>query len=162
MNSREHTGPAHLDRATRALTDRGRARALAISPDVLAHVMTRPRRSLPVRARSPHDRVHVSEQVLVVVLSRVVAEHAPGLAVARMIVTSTSDERLDRVVVELIAQYGTDLVAATVRAHQVITTALRELVGPADDGVEVTIVPTHLHVGDVTVGDPQLSDPDDE
>ncbi len=161
MNSHERAAPAHLAAATRVLADHGRVRALEVSGDVLAHVMTRPRRSMPVRARLPHDRVHVSEQVVTAVVSRAVAHRAQGLSVARMVVTSTSDERLDRVVVELIAQYGTDLVAATALAHRVVATALRDLVAPADDSVQVTVVPTHLHVGDVTIGDPQLSDPSD-
>lgn len=162
MKPAEYTGPAHLDRAARVLADRGRSRALEISGDVLAHVMSRPRRSMPVRAHPPHDRVHVSEQVIIDVVSRAVARRTLGLSVARMVVTSTADERLDRIVVELIAQYGTELVVATAHAHQVVTATLRELIGPADDSVQVTIVPTHLHVGGVTIGDPQLSDPDDE
>lgn len=162
MNDPTSVRSVPVERATRALADRGRARALEVSADVLAHVMARPRRSMPVLARAPHRRVHLSEQVVVAVVTHRIARLAEGLAVARVVVTATPDQHLERVLVELVAQYGTDLVAASARAHDIVTSVLREVVGPADDSVEVAVAPTHVHVGDVTVGDPQLSDPHDD
>lgn len=158
--SEDDVDSAIVTRAARQLGARSGRRALEIADDVLLHVLAQPRRSMPVRARGADSNIHVSEQVVTTMVSRAVNAGCRDLAVGRVVVTAGPDQRVDHVLVELIARYGADLVAATGAARTLAHAALLELLGPS--GGELGVVVTHLHVGGVTLGDPQVVDPADE
>lgn len=148
------------DAAAEQLRDRTHHRALAIAPDVLRHVLTQPRRSLPVRVRVPETYLHVSEQVIRTVITGRVQSNLGGVAVGRVVVRTTVDERVETITVELIGQYGRDLGADADAARAEVAGVLADLLGPHDATVEVTH--THLHFSDITTTDPLLVDPADE
>lgn len=147
-----------LGAAVRQLTGRAERRALEIGDSVLRHVMAAPRRSLPVRSRLPD--VFLSEHVVTDDLSRGLAQQLDTAAVRRISVITNRDLVIEQIAIELIGRYGTDLVAATEQARLAARDRLADLVGPAAPPAHVTV--THVHVGDVTVGDPRLVEPFEE
>lgn len=149
-----------LGAAAHQLQGRTERRAMEVGSTVLAHVLAQPRRSMPVRANGVNAHIHVSEQVLVMVISKQVNAHVEGAAVGQVVVQSSLDEAVEKVLVELIGQYGRDLINIADQARNVVGTVLGDLLG--SDDVDVQVVFTHLHVSDITLGDPKLVDPADE
>jgi uncharacterized alkaline shock family protein YloU len=157
---------AGLDALTRA-TDELRAqplpRVVEIADSVLRAVRLAPRRSMPVRARPPHDFLRVSTVALTAVLRENIDSSLVGAAMNRVDLDVGRDDQLRAVAVEFIVRFGVDILELADRARVIVDATLTELLGPATAAsppVEVTV--THVHVTDVTVGDPHLVDPADE
>lgn len=147
-----------LARATEQLRDLPAAPPVEVVDRVLQRVLATPRRAQLVRAAG--EGLRVSTTALTALL-RHRLDVALDAAAARHIVCEVSrDERLEAVTVELIVQYGADIrvMAATARAavREVVEQTLGAPLPPS------AVVLRHVHVSDVTVGDPRVVDPFDE
>jgi hypothetical protein len=137
-----------LDAVRRHADDRW----VEVSDRVLAAALTATRRSHPVRAQAPGGPVAVSEQVLIAYLRAALDDAVPGTAVRRISVTTTTDDAVDLVLVELVARFELPLIPAADTLRDTTVEVLHELLGPVVPAVDVHLV--HVHVGDVTPGDP--------
>lgn len=147
-------------RAAQQLSVRAEQRAHQITDDVLRHVLSQPRRSMPVRAHGADSAIHVSELVITTVLTQAIQHHLSGVAVSRLVVVADREQHLQEVVLELIGRYGLDLIGAAADARRLVANSLLGLLGPLDTEVRVTV--THVRIADITLGDPQLVDQQDE
>ena len=154
-------GPDHVARATRQMRDHSHHRAVEIADDVLRNALRASRHSLPVRAHPPHDHVHVSDRVLVSTLRRRIDDALDTAAVGAVYLQVTPQEVLEELTVELVVRYGEVLLEVADRVRSIARSVLAEILGPPAARVGVEVTTTHVHVSDVTVGDPHLVDPRD-
>ncbi|MEP7091267.1 MAG: hypothetical protein ABI776_14305 [Nocardioidaceae bacterium] len=159
--------PHAVATAAAQLRDRPVPRAAEIADRVLAAALRAERGSPPVRARAPHQLTHVSSQVLTTLLRAHIDNHLRGAAVGRIAIHADRHQALQDVTVELYVQYGTEIAEVAQHARHLAREALDSALGspqPAEDAdpVAVEVTAHHIHVSDVTVGDPHLVDPDDE
>lgn len=166
MTPHESTGePAELDPQDRALLSAaaGALRAhsdprwVEVSSRVLNTALRATRRSQPVRALAPGGPIRVSEQVIVAYLREALDGLVPGTAVAGIHLDITGRDTYTGVLIELIVQYGTAILPVADRIRAQAATVLEELLGPAATGIHLRT--SHIHVSDVTVGDPQTAEP---
>ncbi len=149
-----------LAEATSQLRGRAHPRAAEVAERVLRTALAGGRRSLPVRARAPHEHVRVSTGVLVTLLRAEVDPALVGAAVGRIAVSTDREDLLTELTVELFVQYGTEIPALADRVRELARGTLDASLGPGTAaGVDITV--THVHVSDVTLGDPHLVDPTD-
>ncbi|GAA1923773.1 hypothetical protein [Nocardioides hwasunensis] len=167
-------GEAGLAAATRQLRDVQHPRVVEIADRVLTRALAAPRRSLLMRAHAPHDYLRVSTLAVTAVLREHLDLHLQGAAVGRILFDIDRDEQLLALTIELYVQYGTVILETGDRARELAREALASLLGepvplPApgtgsstspSSGVELVV--SHVHVSDVTVGDPHVVDPADE
>jgi hypothetical protein len=157
-------GARALDEATRQLRSQSPPpRAVEIADRVLQRALRAPRPSQLVRGRGPASFLQVSSAVVVERLREHVDRHLDGAAVGRVLLDVGRDARLDALTVELLVRYGSDIVALGDRTRRLAAETLEDTLGPPADGAEtVTMAVSHVHVSDVTVGDPHVVDPSDE
>ena len=157
-------GARALDDATRQLRSQPLPpRAVEIADRVLQQALRAPRPSQPVRGRGAVSFLQVSSAVLVERLREHVDRHLDGAAVGRVLLDVGRDARLEAVTVELLVRYGSDIVMLADRTRRLAAETLEDTLGPPADGAEtVTMAVSHVHVSDVTVGDPHVVDPSDE
>lgn len=158
-------GARDLALASEQLRDRSRGRAVEIADRVLLRALQARRRSYPVRGRGAHGFVFVSDKVVIATLRASIDERLDEAAVANVVLDITRDHELTGVAVELYARFGAVLVEAADQARVVAANALRDLLGVEPDVVVQAgsvALSAHVHVRDVTHGDPHLVDPADE
>jgi len=148
-----------------AATDQLRARPTDLPVEVASRVLLRalatPRPAQLVRGFDEHAFLRVSTSVLTDLVRRRLDGVLADGAVRRIRCTTTRDERLEGVTVDLVARYGTDLRFLATATHDLVGDVLRETFGPeVTDGGSAALV--HVHVSDVTRGDPRLVDGHDE
>jgi hypothetical protein len=156
-------GEADLDVAAAQLRALPVPRVVEIADRVLERTLAAPRRAQLVRARPPHDHLEVSTLALTTLLRARLDESLVDAAVGRVLLDVSRDGRLEALTVELVVRYGTDVLvtadAARVLAREVLSGAL----GHAERSEDETVIElSHVHVSDVTVGDPHVVDPADE
>ncbi len=149
-----------LGRALEQLRERPLPRVVEVGDAILRRTLAAPRRSVLVRARAPHSFVQVSSTAIITVLrERIDAGLVTG-AVGRIGLDVSREGTLDQLTVELFVQYGEDILVLADEARALALSSLAGLLGPDGPAVHVTV--SHVHVSDVTVGDPHLVDPGEE
>lgn len=136
------------------------ARAVEIADEVLRAALRAPQRSLPIRANPPWDFVHVSDRVLINALRTSIDDHLAGAAVGRIHLDVERDEGLTSLTIELFVQFGLVLMEVGDHARHIAATVLDQTIGRPDLPVRVTT--THVHISDVTAGDPHLMNPGED
>jgi hypothetical protein len=131
-------------RTLRAHTDSG---WVALRDDVVALAVRAFRPSAPVRGRLPGGRLLVASTV-VVSRVRTALGGVPGVGVLRITCTTTPDDELDRLTVELVALYGTPLVPLAAEVRRLAAAAVAETLGLRDPPVDRVRV--DVSVQDVT------------
>lgn len=152
--------PAHLRAATEQLRGRSRQRAVEIADNVLRNALRSSRRSLPVRVAAPHDYVRVSDQVIITLLRRDIDAALEVAAVGRIYMLVDRSETLRELTIELFVQYGQVLLDVADQARIIADVVLARLL--AGSGVTIEVVTSHVHVSEITTGNPHLVDPIDE
>ena len=145
-----------LAAAAADLRDRVDPRWVAISDRVLASALTATRRSRPLRAQAASGPVSVSEQVLIAHVRHALDGRVPGTAVAAIHVNIEGRDSFSGLIIEIVAEYGRPLLPLADRVHALAAAELVSVLGPLDPLVSVRA--THVHVNDVTRGDPQEAD----
>lgn len=146
---------------------RGRAvprRAVEIADEVLRRSLETPRPAVMVRGRGRrYGFVQVSSTVITAVVQARLDDGMTGASVSRVLLDVSRDHELLAATVELYVRYGTDILEKADQARDLARDALVELLGPEpEEGASTHVVVGHVHVSDVTVGDPRLVDPDEE
>ena len=154
--------PDDLARATDQLRDRPLPRVVEIADAVLLRTMSVPRPAVHVRAAAPYAFTRVSSTVISAVLRERLDESLDGGAVRRLSLEVDRDERLSLLTLELLVQYDRTIVEVADRARALTRSTLTELIGTDPTDVAVQVAVSHVHVSDVTLGDPRFVDPDDE
>lgn len=149
-----------LERASAQLQQRATDRWVEVANDVLENAMRASRGSSPVRAHAPSGPIHLGEQVIVAYLRRALDDALDGGAVGRIYLRVDVDEVLESVTIELFAQFGRPLLPIADRARAISNEVLDEMLGTRPP--EITVTTLHVHVADVTRGDPHVVDPADE
>lgn len=132
-------------------------RWVEVSSRVLDAALRATRRSQPVKAQAPGGTVYVSEQVIIAYLREAIDGRIPGTAVAAIHLDITGKDTFSGVLIEMIVQYGTEILPAADRARATAAAVLHELLGTA--ATEVHVRAGHVHVSDVTEHDPQTTEP---
>lgn len=160
----EHVDLARGERALAAATGQLRdqppgPRAAEVARQVLAQALAAPRRATTLETTDP--LLHVSTVALVALLRTALADAVADAAVRRIRLDVRGHDRLDAVHVELVARYGTSIPRAAEEARAVAARVVAETLGtgPAPGADPVA---HHVHVSDVTLGDPHLVEPLDE
>lgn len=145
------------------LRDHPDPRWVEIADVVLSRALTTTRPSPPVRAQARSGPVQISEQVLVSYLRDSIDALDDCEVVAIRIDTSPdagtagdpSGEICTGVLVALAVRFGTALIPLADEVRQLARGRLVEMLGPGTPAVSVSAM--HVHVADVTRGDPKLS-----
>lgn len=161
MNSEHPESPAPVDAvaeaklraATAALRDHINTRWVEIADAVVSRALTASRPSWPVRAQASGGPLQIAEQVLVAYLCDSIDPIADCEVINIQIETDGGD-RCTGVVIALATRYGTALIPLADRVRQVAERRLQELLGPVQPPVTVSMM--HVHVADVSRGDPKL------
>lgn len=153
--SSAHSWPA-LDQAVAQLRSRVSPRSVEVADDVLRNALRSSRRSLPVRAHPPYDYVRVSDQVLITRLRHEIDQLSESFAVGAIVLDVEPRDRLRQVTIELFVAYGHVLVDVADRVREVAQGVLADLLHAPTTALEV--LPAHVHVSDVTVGNPHVVD----
>lgn len=148
---------ALLRQAATSLRQRTDPRWVEISDRLLANALTATRRSQPVRAVSPDGPVHISEQVLTTYLRAAIDGAVPGSALARVSIDIHGRDTFAGVTIQLIAQFGVELLPVADRVRELARECLVGLLGDVTPTVDVRTM--HVHYCDVVPGDPATSDP---
>ncbi|WP_445257771.1 hypothetical protein [Nocardioides aurantiacus] len=159
-------GARALDDATRQLREQPPPpRAVEIADRVLQLSLRTPRPATLVRGRGATSFLRVSSLVLVERIREHVDRSLDGGAVGRVLLDVERDGRLEAVTIELLVRYGSDILQLGDRTRRLAAEVLEDTLGAPDAGAEpvrMTTTVSHVHVSDVTVGDPHLVDPSDE
>lgn len=155
--SDDDPGVAALRRATAQLRALPEPRVVEIADAVLQRVLAAPRRAEYVRATADPG-VRVSTTALVAVLRADLDTLLPHAAVQQVAFDVDDDEGLSAVTIDLVVRYGESILDTADRARDLAKESLDALLGTSP----VDVVVRHVHVSDVTVGDPHLVDPADE
>lgn len=158
-----HPTPAASDllgQALDQLRERPTPRVVEVGDAVLRRTLAAPRRAVLVHARAPHDFVRVSSTAIITVLRERIDAGLTAAAVGRIGLDVSREGSLDQLTVELFVQYGADILVLADEARALALSTLAGLLGP--DGPTVHVTVSHVHVSDVTVGDPHLVDPGEE
>lgn len=155
-------GEADLVAAVHQLRAVPQPRAVEIADRVLSRTLAAPRRSMLVRARPPRDYLRVSTLAITAVLREDLDTRLDGAAVGRIVLDVNRDEELTALTIELYVQYGTVILTTADRARLLAGRALAGLLGDPAPTDEIVVTLSHVHVSDVTAGDPHLVDPIDE
>ena len=133
---------------------------------MLTRALAAPRRSHLIRANPPFDYLRVSTVAVSAVLRDELDRHLVRAAVGRILFDIDRDEQLLSLTIELYVQYGVVILTTADQARALAPgRALAGLLGdhasPGPLG-EVGVTINHIHVSDVTLGDPHVVDPSDE
>ncbi|WP_245604328.1 hypothetical protein [Nocardioides aequoreus] len=132
---------------------------MQVADRVLERAMAAPRMAELCRARPPHDYLRVSTTALTSLLRHRLDSELRHAAMRRVVFETTREEQLGSLTLELIVQYNHDIRVAARQARSLVGEVLDDTVGELPESA-VTV--QHVHVSDVTVGDPHLVDPHDE
>jgi hypothetical protein len=149
--SREAANEAILHTAATELRGHTDHRWVEISGDVLSRVMCVSRPSHPLRAQAPGGEFHVSEQVLVAALQHALDE-VPNCEVTHIQIQADG-ETYAGVTIIATAQYRVPLISLADQIREVASRPLSDILGPITP--EVTMSAMHVHIEDVTPGDPK-------
>ena len=139
-----------LDAATRDLRNHVDDRWVEVRERVFLHAVSSPRRSRPVRAEAPGGQVRISEHILISALQDSL-DTIVGLALEQ-VTFDLVDDQYQGVEILVVVQYGQRIIALADRARELAVQRLTELLGPITPPVTVTTMV--VHVGDVTIEDP--------
>jgi hypothetical protein len=155
-------GEADLDTAAGQLRAQEHPRRVEIADRVLTRALAAPRRSHLVRAHSPHDHVHVSTLAITAALREHLDHNLVGAAVGRILIDVDRDGQLTALTVELYVQYGTEILPTGDLTRDLAREVLTSLLGQHPAGDDLPVMLSHVHVSDITIGDPHIVDPADE
>lgn len=154
---------ASLAAATAQLRARPVPRSVEIADEVLRRSLETPRPAVLVHGRGRFDFVKMSSTVITAVLQQRLDGGLSGAAVSRVLLDVDRDEHLRAATIELFVRFGTDILSQADLARELARSTLEELLGPEPGTAPTTeVVVGHVHVSDVTRGDPRLVDPDEE
>ncbi|MCW2818668.1 MAG: hypothetical protein JWR42_1455 [Marmoricola sp.] len=154
---------ASLAAATAQLRSRPLPRSVEIADEVLRRSLEAPRPSVLVRGRERFAFVQVSSTVITAIVQRRLDGALTGAAVSRVLLDVGRDRQLRAATVELFVRFGTDIMSLADEARDLAQDVLEELLGPESGTAPATeVLVGHVHVSDVTIGDPRLVDPDEE
>ena len=142
----ELPGADVLRSATAQLRVAPLARAVEIADGVLRRALAAPRRAELVRSAAD-PALQVSTVAITAVLRADVDAALTGAAVHRVLLDVGDDGTLEALTLDLLVQHGTSIPAEQPDQR-----------GRVPDRVTVQ----HVHVSDVTIGDPHVVDPEDE
>ena len=134
-------GEQLLTQAARTLREHTDSGWVALRDDVVALAVRAFRPSAPVRGRLPGGPLFVASTV-VVSRVRTAVGGVPDVGVLRITCTTTPDDELDRLTVELVALYGTPLVPVAAEVRRLAAAAVAETLGlrePPVDRVRVDV-----------------------
>ena len=139
-------GDQLLAQAARTLREHTDSGWVALRDDVVAAVRAfRP--SAPVRGRLPGGELSVASTALVARVRDALAD-LPRAGALRITCTTTPDDDLDRLTVEVVALYGTPLLPLADEVRRRAATAVAETLGLTDP--PLARVRVDVSVGDVT------------
>ncbi|WP_156374098.1 hypothetical protein [Cellulomonas sp. Leaf334] len=141
-----------LTQAARTLREHTDSGWVALRDDVVAVAVRAFRPSAPVRGSLPGAELFVASTVVVARVGATLAA-VPDVGVLRITCTTTADDDLDRLTVEVIALYGTPLVPLADEVRRLAAAAVAETLGLTDPPVDRIRV--DVSVQDVTP-DPRL------
>ncbi|MBA2638416.1 MAG: hypothetical protein H0U77_00150 [Nocardioidaceae bacterium] len=145
-------GRAMLRSAASALSTHVDERWVEVADALVSRALTTSRPSPPVRASATSGSVLVTEQVLV---SHLRASMDPFPECETVAITIETDgDSCTGAVIALAVRFGTELIPLADRVRAVVEDQLGRLLGPVVPPVTVSSV--HVHVDDVTRGDPKL------
>lgn len=152
-------GEAQLEAAAEQLrTLPPTERAAQAAGRILRRALSAPRRAVPVATTDP--QLEISSVAIVAVLRDALDRGLVDAAVQR-IALDVDDRVLRSVRVELVVRYRSPMPDVADVAQDVVRAALVDVLGagpaPGADDVE-----RHVHVADVTMADPRLTEPVDE
>lgn len=151
---------AEIALAVEQLGESSRGRAVEIADEVLLRTLRSSQRSLPIRAQASWSFVHISDRVLITALRAAIDSTLRGVAVGKVHLNVDRDETLTSLTIELFVQFGLVLVDVGDGARRICEQVLHDIL--AHDRVPVRVTTTHVHISDVTAGDPLLVDPMDD
>jgi len=146
-------GEQLLDRAARSLREHTDSGWVALRDDVVTAAVRAFRPSAPVRGRLPDGELRVASTALVAQVRSAVS-HVTGAGALRITCTTTADDALDRVTIQLAALYGTPLVPLAARVRAAAAHAVAETLGFTTPPAEHVVV--HVSVQDVTADPREL------
>jgi hypothetical protein len=146
-------GEQLLERAARTLREHTDAGWVALRDDVVAAAARAFRPSAPIRGRLPDGELWVASAVLVSHV-RAALSHVADAGALRITCATTADGDLDRVMVEIVALYGTPLVPLAERVRTVAAAAVAETLGLTEPPVDR--IGVDVSIGDVTPDPRQL------
>lgn len=156
-SSDEPRDDALLQEATSNLRQRADPRWVEISDRVLATALSATRRSHPVRAQANGRSVYISEQVLVAYLREAIDGAVPGSALAHVTIEVHGRHTFAGLTVQLIAQFGVELLPVADQVRELARSCLVELLGDVTPVVDVRTM--HVHYCDVVRGEPTTENP---
>lgn len=143
---------ALLRAATADLRAHVEPRWVEVADAIMSSALRVSRPSPPLVAQAPSGPVHVAEQVVVAYL-RDSVDPVPGCEV-RNVRLEVEQERCTGVVIVVAARFGEPLIPLADEVRNRAERRLTELLGTA--APPVTVTQMHVHVADVTRGDPKL------
>lgn len=147
------TAEQDLEIATQALRDHTDERWVEVSDNILAKVLVASRPSHPVRGRAGTEPFHVSERVLTAhVLDTV--DQIPHIEAAAIRI-HTGQDRYTGITIVITAEHGLRLIPAADAIREAARDRLTQVLGQLVPPISVSTM--HVHVDDVTTGDPSLS-----
>lgn len=136
-----------LTQAARTLREHTDSGWVALRDDVVAVAVRAFRPSAPVRGTLPGGPLFVASTVVVARVHAALAT-VPDVGVLRITCTTTAEDDLDRLTVELVALYGTPLVPMADEVRRLAAAAVAETLGLTDPPVDRVRV--DVSVQDVT------------
>lgn len=136
-----------LTQAARTLREHTDSGWVALRDDVVAVAVRAFRPSAPVRGTLPGGALFVASTVVVARVHAALTA-VPDVGVLRITCTTTADDELDRLTVEVIALYGTPLVPMADEVRRLAATVVAETLGLTDPPVDRVRV--DVSVQDVT------------
>lgn len=133
-------------------TERTDRRWVEIEEAVLDRVLTASRPSHPVLGHSDAGPFHLSEQVLTYHLLRA-ADAVPRCEAAAIAVHTDEQQRCTGITVVVTARYGYSLLEIADDVRAAVRAAVPHVLG--DVRPAVTVTDMHVHVHDITTGDPK-------
>ncbi|WP_456825699.1 hypothetical protein [Cellulomonas sp. P5_E12] len=140
-------GDQLLAQAARTLREHTDSGWVALRDDVVAAAVRAFRPSAPVRGRLPGGELSVASTALVARVRDALAD-LPRAGALRITCTTTPDDDLDRLTVEVVALYGTPLLPLADEVRRRAATAVAETLGLTDP--PLARVRVDVSVGDVT------------
>ena len=148
----EPEGQALLRTAAADLRSHVEARWVEVADALTSRALRASRPSPPVWAQAPSGPVRVAEQVVVTYL-RDRLNPVAGCEVHNVRL-EVREERCTGVVIVVVAQFGQRLIPLADDLRTRAESVLAEVLG--QDMAPVTVTQMHVHVADVTPGDPSL------
>jgi len=146
-------GAQRLAEATRTLREHTDTGWVALRDDVVALAARAYRPSAPVRGRLPGGGELWVASTVLVSLVRAALDGVDDVGTLRLTCSTTEDDELAGVTVEIVALYGTPLVALADRVRHIAADVVAATLGLVDAPVDRVHV--DVSVGDVTT-DPRL------